>query len=189
MNIPREYKLEPHYQIVNRPIPGSDIFVIRARDNNKPMTYGKLFDLTRKCREGSSDDYEQRFWKGLKERSKRKSGMPQYCILEDETCFAENSAGWNLSKFTKDHSVIHALPKQLWMKGIQKPYVYIGMFGTSFQWHREDRNLMSINYLHSGAAKLWYTVPEGFAHRLEQMIQQKIETMSPSKRAKLRTAT
>lgn len=41
------------------------------------------------------------------------------------------------------------------MKGIQTPYIYVGALRTGFPWHLEDGNANSLNYLHSGAPKVW----------------------------------
>ena len=37
--------------------------------------------------------------------------------------------------------------------GINTPYLYFGMWRTTFAWHTEDRELHSINYLYKGADK------------------------------------
>lgn len=58
------------------------------------------------------------------------------------------------------------------------------MFGSSFAWHREDRNLFSINYLHDGADKVWYSVPFEHAERLEKALQSEIDNLSVSARKK-----
>ena len=47
----------------------------------------------------------------------------------------------------------HALP------GVTEPYLYFGTYRSLFAWHTEDMDLYSVNYLHTGAPKVWYFVP------------------------------
>ena len=44
------------------------------------------------------------------------------------------------------------------ISGVTQPYLYVGVWRSLFGWHKEDLDLYSINYLHSGAPKFWYTV-------------------------------
>ena len=44
------------------------------------------------------------------------------------------------------------------ISGVTQPYLYVGVWRSLFGWHKEDLDLYSINFLHSGAPKFWYTV-------------------------------
>lgn len=152
------------------------------------MTYQNLLKLAAaKEQKNSNNKCENDIWKNIKKfgnNNSTSSEAPQYCILEG-TCFKEESNGWNLAKFSAKESVIHALPKSEWMPGIHTPYMYFGMFGTVFPWHREDRNLLSINYMHNGREKLWYTIPHECAERFEIEIRNEIEKIPSSERSAL----
>jgi hypothetical protein len=45
------------------------------------------------------------------------------------------------------------------------------MWRATFAWHVEDMDLFSINYIHFGAGKFWYAVPQARASALEQTMR------------------
>jgi JmjC domain, hydroxylase len=69
------------------------------------------------------------------------------------------AATWSLCQLDSCLQVLPPIP------GVTSPYLYVGMWGSVFCSHTEDMNLLSINYLHAGSPKLWYSIAEPDAAR------------------------
>jgi hypothetical protein len=133
---------------------------------------------------------EKKFWKSLITREPSWYGADLQGSL-----FAEKSTPWNVSclpNLLNRCSLTKKLP------GVNSPYLYFGMYGATFAWHVEDMDLFSINYIHFGAPKFWYAVPQKHADRFEhtlagyfpqdaqrcdQFLRHKSFTMSPTQLA------
>ncbi|KAJ1506193.1 hypothetical protein HMI54_003220 [Coelomomyces lativittatus] len=55
--------------------------------------------------------------------------------------------------------------------GVNVPYLYFGLWRSTFAWHVEDVDLYSINYLHLGAPKQWYSISPHQAKKFEKFCQ------------------
>jgi len=55
--------------------------------------------------------------------------------------------------------------------GVTTPYLYFGMWKSAFCWHKEDLDLLSINYLHAGESKTWWTIPPVFNAKFEAFVR------------------
>ncbi|XP_050385727.1 lysine-specific demethylase ELF6 [Argentina anserina] len=91
----------------------------------------------------------------------------------------EGTAGWKLSNSPWNLQVIARSPGSLTrfmpddIPGVTSPMVYIGMLFSWFAWHVEDHELHSMNFLHYGSAKTWYSVPGDNAFAFEELIRTK----------------
>lgn len=61
---------------------------------------------------------------------------------------------WNIGKLNTILDVVER-ESGITIEGVNTPYLYFGMWKTSFAWHTEDMDLYSINYLHFGEPKSW----------------------------------
>jgi jumonji domain-containing protein 2 len=75
---------------------------------------------------------------------------------------------WNINKLNtildfvgKDYDVS--------IDGVNTAYLYFGMWKTTFGWHTEDMDLYSINYLHFGAPKSWFSIPPSYGRKFEKL--------------------
>lgn len=77
--------------------------------------------------------------------------------------FDKEQETWNLAKLP---NLLDLLPTKL--AGVNDPYIYFGMWKAAFAWHVEDMDLYSINYLHFGEPKAWYSVPQRDMQKFER---------------------
>lgn len=105
----------------------------------------KKFDRT--VKDFDPLEVEKLFWKTLK------FNAPLYGADIEGTLMDKNIP-WNLSEL--DTILTEGLSNRL--SGINVPYLYVGGWKTMFGWHKEDYDLYSINYLHYGAPKVWYSI-------------------------------
>ncbi len=75
---------------------------------------------------------------------------------------------WNIERLglTERGNLLHRLQTEV--AGVNRPYLYFGMWKATFGWHLEDVDLFSINVLHLGAPKHWYTIPSASTPRFEK---------------------
>lgn len=76
--------------------------------------------------------------------------------------------GWNLRDLRCMFSE-YDVPE---IAGVTSPMTYFGMWKAFFAWHKEDLDLYSINYLHTGAPKVWYCVPPSESDKFDAMARQ-----------------
>ncbi|KAG4987495.1 hypothetical protein JHK85_030478 [Glycine max] len=89
----------------------------------------------------------------------------------DDKLWEEYSTNpWNLNNLPKlKGSMLRAVHHNI--TGVMVPWLYIGMLFSSFCWHFEDHCFYSMNYLHWGEAKCWYSVPGSQATAFEKVMK------------------
>lgn len=102
------------------------------------------------------DELERNYWKTLT------YAPPLYGADMPGTLFDERTTSWNLGKLD---NILDVLGSKI--PGVNTAYLYLGMWKATFAWHLEDVDLYSINYLHFGAPKQWYSISQGDARRFE----------------------
>ncbi|AEO71267.1 uncharacterized protein THITE_2123471 [Thermothielavioides terrestris NRRL 8126] len=102
------------------------------------------------------EELEKIYWKTLT------YAPPLYGADLPGTLFDESTKIWNLNKLPNLLDVLGTK-----VPGVNTAYLYLGMWKATFAWHLEDVDLYSINYLHFGAPKQWYSISQADARRFE----------------------
>ncbi|XP_041640850.1 lysine-specific demethylase 4C isoform X2 [Cheilinus undulatus] len=108
------------------------------------------------------EDLERKYWKNLTFVS------PIYGADVSGSLYDEDVEEWNIGHLNSILDVIEE-DSGVSIQGVNTPYLYFGMWKTSFSWHTEDMDLYSINYLHFGEPKSWYAIPPEHGKRLERL--------------------
>lgn len=102
------------------------------------------------------EELERTYWKTLT------YATPLYGADLMGTLFHDSTDLWNLNKLPNLLDVLGTK-----VPGVNTAYLYLGMWKATFAWHLEDVDLYSINYLHFGAPKQWYSISQADARRFE----------------------
>lgn len=102
------------------------------------------------------EELERAYWKTLT------YAAPLYGADMMGTLFDDRTETWNLNKLP---NLLDVLGTKI--PGVNTAYLYLGMWKATFAWHLEDVDLYSINYLHFGAPKQWYSISQADARRFE----------------------
>ncbi|XP_069336201.1 lysine-specific demethylase 4B isoform X5 [Eulemur rufifrons] len=119
----------------------------------KAMTVGeyrRLANSEKYCtpRHQDFDDLERKYWKNLTFVS------PIYGADISGSLYDDDVAQWNIGSL---RTILDMVERECGtiIEGVNTPYLYFGMWKTTFAWHTEDMDLYSINYLHFGEPKSW----------------------------------
>ena len=102
------------------------------------------------------EELETAYWKSLMYNN------PMYGADMPGSLFDESTTSWNVAKLP---NLLDVLGQKV--PGVNTAYLYLGMWKATFAWHLEDVDLYSINYIHFGAPKQWYSISQEDAPRFE----------------------
>lgn len=101
-------------------------------------------------------ELETAYWKSLN------FSNPLYGADMPGSLFDDSTKEWNVARL---ENLLDVLGQSV--PGVNTAYLYLGMWKASFAWHLEDVDLYSINYIHFGAPKQWYSISQADARRFE----------------------
>ena len=107
-------------------------------------------------------ELETAYWKSLN------FSNPMYGADMPGSLFDDSTKEWNVAKL---ENLLDVLGQNV--PGVNTAYLYLGMWKASFAWHLEDVDLYSINYIHFGAPKQWYSISQEDARRFEAAMRSK----------------
>ncbi|KAK9446608.1 JmjC domain, hydroxylase-domain-containing protein, partial [Limtongia smithiae] len=94
-------------------------------------------------------ELERVYWRTLTYNS------PLYGADMLGSLFTDETKLWNVARLD---NILNDIGKDV--PGVNMAYLYFGMWKSTFSWHVEDMDLYSINYIHFGAPKQWYSVAQ-----------------------------
>ena len=59
------------------------------------------------------------------------------------------------------------------ISGVTSPWAYIGGLFSTFCWHYEDIWMYSVNFMHEGKGKTWYTIPTSHTTQFRALMRKK----------------
>uniref|UniRef100_A0A6P8NUJ1 [histone H3]-trimethyl-L-lysine(9) demethylase n=1 Tax=Geotrypetes seraphini TaxID=260995 RepID=A0A6P8NUJ1_GEOSA len=175
---PKGWKPKRHYDdiddlVIPAPIQqmvtGQSGLFTQYNIQKKPMTvqeFRRLANSDKYCtpRYLDYEDLERKYWKNLT------FVAPIYGADINGSLYDKDVDEWNISRLNTILDVVEEVCG-ISIEGVNTPYLYFGMWKTTFAWHTEDMDLYSINYLHFGEPKSWYAIPPEHGRRLERLAQ------------------
>ncbi|XP_073491306.1 lysine-specific demethylase 4C isoform X2 [Aquarana catesbeiana] len=175
---PKGWKPKKHYDdiddlVIPAPIQqmvtGQSGLFTQYNIQKKPMTvkeFRRMANSDKYCtpRYLDYEDLERKYWKNLT------FVAPIYGADVNGSLYDEDINEWKISRL---NTILDVVEEEcgISIEGVNTPYLYFGMWKTTFAWHTEDMDLYSINYLHFGEPKSWYSIPPEHGKRLERLAQ------------------
>ncbi|MEW5310086.1 MAG: hypothetical protein WDW38_001916 [Sanguina aurantia] len=136
------------WRVVERPEPGQVVETLYGSDLDSGK-HGSGFPLPP--------------WRGIPTDATNGSQLAM-----DEKAREYSTHPWNVNNMPYNKgSALRYMDVDELITGVMVPWLYVGSCLSAFCWHIEDHSLYSINYLHMGAHKVWYSVPADAAEKFE----------------------
>ena len=103
------------------------------------------------------EELERAYWRTLTYNN------PLYGADMPGSLFDDSTKSWNVARLD---NLLDCLGQKL--PGVNTAYLYLGMWKSTFAWHLEDVDLYSINFIHFGAPKQWYSISQEDAPKLDR---------------------
>ncbi|XP_059915621.1 lysine-specific demethylase 4A-like isoform X1 [Gadus macrocephalus] len=128
------------------------------------LEFRKLANSEKFCSPHYQDfeELERKYWKNVT------FNAPIYGADVNGSLYDPDVKEWNICRL---NTVLDTVEHEsgITIEGVNTPYLYFGMWKTTFAWHTEDMDLYSINYLHFGQPKSWYCVSPEHGKRMERL--------------------
>jgi len=106
------------------------------------------------------------------------TGLEGYGFPIRNSSFSSHS--WNLKVLTNNpRSILRAMGRVM---GVTQPTLHVGMLFTTGCWYRDPHGLPWIEYLHSGAPKIWYGIPDDHSLAFYTAMKQLVPTFCKNRK-------
>ncbi|XP_075229999.1 jumonji, AT rich interactive domain 2 [Lycorma delicatula] len=86
---------------------------------------------------------------------------------------------WNLKVLTNNSgSILRSLGP---IMGVTVPTLHVGMVFTACCWYRDPHGLPWIEYLHTGASKIWYSIPDESSNAFREVVMELVPNLCRDK--------
>lgn len=129
-------------------------------DDMEPADFDYRIDDNDQYTAERCQELERSYWKSLTFNN------PMYGADLPGSLFTDDIKEWNVAHLD---NILNRLGVTL--PGVNSAYLYLGMWKATFSWHVEDMDLYSINYIHFGAPKQWYSVSQEDNQKFEKVMK------------------
>ncbi|CAF3131304.1 unnamed protein product [Rotaria socialis] len=143
----------------------SDVFYIQNSETLKrrSMTYDEFKTIAEsdpyRLSDTVNDNVLDYFWSTISKRASL------YVPNVDDTLFAKRETVFNMTDLS---SLLKYYPQRI--PGVTTPVVHMGMWSSAVGIHIDEYDLISLNYLHHGAAKIWYIIHPSCYSKFEELV-------------------